>query len=105
MPSISKLRFLLCSIAVGAFAVEPSATLFENGDVKVARALEKGHHAPRLLLTTDAMAGAAEELTDEQALAKAKELRAAIAQLDEQERETLFKAGDIIKRVLDKDQP
>jgi len=43
MPSISKLRFLLCSIAVGAFAVEPSATLFENGDVKVARALEKAH--------------------------------------------------------------
>ncbi len=32
-------------------------------------------------------------------------LAQAIAQLDEQERETLFKAGDIIKRVLDKDQP
>jgi DNA-binding MarR family transcriptional regulator len=32
-------------------------------------------------------------------------LAQAVAQLDEQERETLFKAGDIIKRVLDKDQP
>lgn len=34
---------LCCCAALGAIAVEPSATLFENGDVKVTRALEKAH--------------------------------------------------------------
>src|ERR1700733_8256824 len=40
----SKVRLaLLCGAAIGLFAVEPSATLLENGDVKVSRALEKAH--------------------------------------------------------------
>jgi len=34
---------LCCGAALCALAVEPSATLFENGDVKVVRALEKAH--------------------------------------------------------------
>lgn len=35
--------FLCCAAALCAFAVEPSAALFENSDVKVSRALEKAH--------------------------------------------------------------
>ena len=34
---------LLCGTALFAFALEPSATLFENDQVKVVRALEKTH--------------------------------------------------------------
>jgi len=34
---------LCCAAGLCAIAVEPSATLFENGDVKVSRALEKPH--------------------------------------------------------------
>jgi hypothetical protein len=44
MKGISKLQLVLCcGAALGAFAVEPPATLLENADVKVARALEKPH--------------------------------------------------------------
>jgi hypothetical protein len=42
MIAISKIPLILCC-ALCALAVEPSATLFENGDVKVSRALEKPH--------------------------------------------------------------
>src|ERR1700712_3201351 len=39
-----KLQLLVCcGTAVGAFAVEPSAPLFQNDDVRVIRALEKAH--------------------------------------------------------------
>jgi len=41
---ISKVQLLFCcGAALGAIAVEPGATLFENNDVKVIRALEKAH--------------------------------------------------------------
>ena len=44
MKTISKVQLVLfCATAMGLFAVEPSATLLENGDVKVVRALEKAH--------------------------------------------------------------
>jgi hypothetical protein len=44
MTTISKVQFVLFwGAAMGLFAVEPSATLLENGDVKVSRALEKAH--------------------------------------------------------------
>src|SRR6202167_2478170 len=44
MKAISKIQLILCCGAgLCALAVEPSATLFENGDVKVSRALEKPH--------------------------------------------------------------
>jgi hypothetical protein len=49
MKTQSKLRLFLhlgaalIALGAGALAVEPSATLFENEDVKVARALEKAH--------------------------------------------------------------
>lgn len=44
MKTISKIQLALCCCAaLGAVAVEPSAPLFENGDVKVSRALEKAH--------------------------------------------------------------
>jgi oxalate decarboxylase/phosphoglucose isomerase-like protein (cupin superfamily) len=44
MKAISKIQLILCcSAGLYALAVEPSATLFENGDVKVSRALEKPH--------------------------------------------------------------
>jgi hypothetical protein len=44
MKTISKVQLVLfCVTAMGLFAVEPSATLLENGDVKVSRALEKAH--------------------------------------------------------------
>jgi len=39
----AKLTAALCCAAVCALAVEPSAALFENNDVKVSRALEKAH--------------------------------------------------------------
>ena len=41
---LSKSRFLIyCAAALCAFAVEPSAMLLENSDVKISRALEKPH--------------------------------------------------------------
>jgi mannose-6-phosphate isomerase-like protein (cupin superfamily) len=41
---ISKVQLLFCcSALLGAIAVQPGATLFENDDVKVVRALEKAH--------------------------------------------------------------
>ena len=44
MKIISKVQLLFCcGAALGAIAVEPGATLFENNDVKVIRALEKAH--------------------------------------------------------------
>jgi hypothetical protein len=44
MTRILKVQLALgCGLALCAFAVEPSATLFENEDVKVVRALEKAH--------------------------------------------------------------
>jgi hypothetical protein len=42
MKALSKIPLILCC-GLCALAVEPSATLFENGDVKVSRALEKPH--------------------------------------------------------------
>jgi hypothetical protein len=42
--TISKVSPVFCfGLAIAAFAVEPSAPLFENDDVKVMRALEKAH--------------------------------------------------------------
>jgi hypothetical protein len=44
MTAILKIQIILCCCTgLCALAVEPSATLFENGDVKVSRALEKPH--------------------------------------------------------------
>ena len=44
MKTISRVQLVLfCAATIGLFAVEPSATLLENGDVKVSRALEKAH--------------------------------------------------------------
>lgn len=44
MQTISKVHLVLwCGTAMCAYAVEPSATLLENSDVKVSRALEKAH--------------------------------------------------------------
>ena len=43
MRTISRLHLAVCGAALALFAVEPSATLFENDQVKVARALEKAH--------------------------------------------------------------
>jgi hypothetical protein len=44
MKAVSKIQLILCCGAgLCALTVEPSATLFENGDVKVSRALEKPH--------------------------------------------------------------
>lgn len=44
MKIITKLQLLLCGAgALSVFAVEPSATFFENSEVKVFRALEKAH--------------------------------------------------------------
>jgi hypothetical protein len=44
MKTISRVPLVLfCAAAMALFAVEPSATLFENDNVKVVRALEKAH--------------------------------------------------------------
>ncbi len=44
MKIISKVQLLFCcGAALGAIPAEPGATLFENNDVKVIRALEKAH--------------------------------------------------------------
>ncbi len=43
MKTIFHASLLLCGSALVALAVEPSATLFENDQVKVVRALEKTH--------------------------------------------------------------
>jgi hypothetical protein len=44
MKTTSKVQLVLfCATTMALFAVEPSAALFDNGDVKVTRALEKAH--------------------------------------------------------------
>ena len=40
---VSKIQLALCCTVVSALAVEPTAVLFQNDDVKVIRALEKAH--------------------------------------------------------------